>query len=386
VTPGWFDVRSVLISRKLKVIAGAGAALLLTAGGVSAAQMDKAVNLSVDGKTTAAHVFGSTVGDLLHSKGITVKEGDVVVPAVDAQLSDGDLVTVKYARMLNLTVDGKTRQIRTTETTVDGALLALGLREDGARLSVSRSQPIGRQGLSLTITTPKDISVVVAGKATKQTITAATVADALSQLRISFDADDVVTPAPSSALQDGMTIVVQSVATKAGTRTVAVAHNTVRKETSELYKGTTKVSQRGVDGLATVTTRISIVDGKVTKTEDVSTKVTKAPVTEVVLVGTKARPTTTTSTSSSSGSTSGGINLARADMWDRVAACESGGNWSINTGNGYYGGLQFSYSTWLAYGGGDFAQRADLASRAEQITVANRVYADNGLAQWGCKG
>jgi hypothetical protein len=72
-------------------------------------------------------------------------------------------------------------------------------------------------------------------------------------------------------------------------------------------------------------------------------------------------------------------------MWDRVAQCESGGNWSINTGNGYYGGLQFSYSTWLAYGGADFASRADLASRAEQITVANRVYADNGLSQWGCK-
>jgi len=81
-----------------------------------------------------------------------------------------------------------------------------------------------------------------------------------------------------------------------------------------------------------------------------------------------------------------GASAASVDTWDAVAQCESGGNWSINTGNGYYGGLQFSYSTWLAYDGDDFAQRADLASRAEQITVANRVYADNGLAQWGCKG
>ena len=370
-----------MISRKLKVIAGAGAALLLTAGGVSAAQMNKAVNLSVDGKTTAAHVFGSTVGDLLDSEGITVKEGDVVYPAVDEPISDGDVVTVKYARTLNLTVDGKTRQIRTTETTVDAALLALGLREDGARMSVSRSQPIGRQGLSLTITTPKDISVVVAGKATNRTVVAATVAEALSQLRIAFDKDDKVTPAAGTLLADGMKVVVQSVATKTESRTEAVAHQTVRKETSDLSKGTTKVSQKGVDGVATVTIRNTIVDGKVTKTEKVSTKVTKAPVTEIVLVGTKA------TTSTSSGSTSGtGINLARADMWDRVAQCESGGNWSINTGNGYYGGLQFSYSTWLAYGGDDFAQRADLASRAEQITVANRVYADNGLAQWSCKG
>ena len=51
----------------------------------------------------------------------------------------------------------------------------------------------------------------------------------------------------------------------------------------------------------------------------------------------------------------------------------------------YYGGLQFLTSTWLAYGGGDFASRADLASREQQITVANRVYADNGTSQWQCK-
>ena len=87
----------------------------------------------------------------------------------------------------------------------------------------------------------------------------------------------------------------------------------------------------------------------------------------------------------SSGSTSGaGINLSNAAMWDRIAQCESTGRWNINTGNGYYGGLQFDYGTWLSAGGGDFAPRADLASRAEQITVANRLYAQRGLQPWGC--
>ena len=71
-------------------------------------------------------------------------------------------------------------------------------------------------------------------------------------------------------------------------------------------------------------------------------------------------------------------------VWDSLAQCESGGNWSINTGNGYYGGLQFLTSTWLSSGGGDFAPRADLASRAEQITVANRLYAKAGTSPWGC--
>ena len=70
-------------------------------------------------------------------------------------------------------------------------------------------------------------------------------------------------------------------------------------------------------------------------------------------------------------------------MWDRIAQCESGGNWHINTGNGYYGGLQFAQSTWLANGGADFASRADLASREQQITVANRLYAKSGLQALG---
>jgi hypothetical protein len=68
--------------------------------------------------------------------------------------------------------------------------------------------------------------------------------------------------------------------------------------------------------------------------------------------------------------------------WDRVAECESGGNWSINTGNGYYGGVQFDYGTWLGAGGGVYAQRADLASKREQIVIAERVRADRGLSPW----
>lgn len=73
---------------------------------------------------------------------------------------------------------------------------------------------------------------------------------------------------------------------------------------------------------------------------------------------------------------------ASTSTWDKVAACESGGNWSINTGNGYYGGLQFSSSTWAAYGGRHFAVRADLASRAAQITVAEKVLAAQGPGAW----
>jgi hypothetical protein len=73
---------------------------------------------------------------------------------------------------------------------------------------------------------------------------------------------------------------------------------------------------------------------------------------------------------------------ASAHDWDAVALCESGGNWSINTGNGFYGGLQFTSSTWLAFGGGAYASRADLAARSQQIAIAEKVLADQGPGAW----
>ncbi len=69
-------------------------------------------------------------------------------------------------------------------------------------------------------------------------------------------------------------------------------------------------------------------------------------------------------------------------VWDRLAQCESGGNWSINTGNGYYGGLQFGLGTWAGYGGTAYASRPDLASREEQIAVAERLRAARGYSPW----
>ncbi|CAL9540933.1 transglycosylase family protein [Streptomyces sp. Tu 3180] len=79
---------------------------------------------------------------------------------------------------------------------------------------------------------------------------------------------------------------------------------------------------------------------------------------------------------------SGTASAATASEWDAVAQCESGGNWSINTGNGYYGGLQFSASTWAAYGGTQYAATADQASKAQQIEIAEKVLAGQGKGAW----
>ncbi|MFF6880121.1 MULTISPECIES: transglycosylase family protein [unclassified Streptomyces] len=78
----------------------------------------------------------------------------------------------------------------------------------------------------------------------------------------------------------------------------------------------------------------------------------------------------------------GNASAATASEWDAVAQCESGGNWSINTGNGYYGGLQFSASTWSGYGGSKYASTADQATKAQQIEIAEKVLAGQGKGAW----
>jgi resuscitation-promoting factor RpfA len=75
-------------------------------------------------------------------------------------------------------------------------------------------------------------------------------------------------------------------------------------------------------------------------------------------------------------------NAAPDSVWDRVAQCESSGNWNINTGNGFFGGLQFTSSTWRAFGGSQFADSANRASREQQIVVAERVLAGQGWGAW----
>ena len=78
---------------------------------------------------------------------------------------------------------------------------------------------------------------------------------------------------------------------------------------------------------------------------------------------------------------------ATPSAWDRVAACESGGDWQTNTGNGYYGGLQFSAQTWTGHGGAEYAPTADQATREQQISVAERVLASQGAGAWpNCGG
>jgi uncharacterized protein YabE (DUF348 family) len=383
--PGKEDHRSPVNIRPLPLLAQGAAVLTVVTGALGVSYLGKSVNLSVDGKADEVHAFGSTVGDILESEDITLGSHDSVVPSVGSQVRDGDTITVRYGRKLVVTIDGVQKEFWTTATTVDAALRDLGLHAEGAVLSASRSQALGRQGLSLTVTTPKAVNLVVGGQTYARTTTAPKVADLLKDENVTIGDKDRVNPGVDTPITAGLSIVVNRVEVKQATRTEAIAFSSTETTDDSLYTDQKKVVTKGVAGEKTITLEQTLVDGALESERVTGEVVTKEPVAQVVAKGTKARPAPTSSVPVSAGNTSGaGINLANEGMWDRIAQCESGGNWSINTGNGYYGGLQFSYSTWLGVGGADFAPRADLASRAEQITVANRLYAQRGLGPWGC--
>lgn len=272
-------------------VAGA-VALSLVGGGIWAATAyaTKDVALSVDGDTKQVAVRADTVADVLDSQGIALGEHDVVQPSLDAAVVDGLAVSVRFARPLEVTVDGVKKTLWTTATTVEDALTQLNINADPAsKLSTSRSASIGREGLTLEILTAKNVTVTVAGKPTALTL-AGTVRDALTKVGVTPDSDDIVTPAIDSELTEGAKVAFVKVDTKTVSKTVDVAFSTTKQNSADLYVGETKIQTKGVAGSATQQVLQTFHDGALAAEVVQSSTQTKAPVTQIQLVGTKARP------------------------------------------------------------------------------------------------
>ncbi|MBN9106628.1 MAG: transglycosylase family protein [Propionibacteriaceae bacterium] len=355
-----------------RTIAALGLGIALLAGGATTATaLHKDVQLSVDGQLRPGGAFGVTVADVLNGNGITLAAGDVVSPALTSPVSDGQVITVSYAKPLDLTVDGRTEHLVTTAATLDEVLADQAVPAL-AWTSVHPGAQLPRDGIAVTVSTPKDITLSVAGKKSSVTTTAVTVADLLAEKGLNPDGDDRVYPARDTVLAEGDDVRLDRVEVNTREVTESVGFSTTKRKSTSLWAGESRVVTSGKKGKANRTYRVTTVNGKLDKQVIVRESMLTKPVDAVIEVGTKTT------------SNGAGLNLARAGMWDRIARCESGGNWRINTGNGYYGGLQFNLASWRSNGGRDFAARPDLASRAEQITVANRYYAKAGTSPWSC--
>jgi resuscitation-promoting factor RpfB len=354
----------------------AGVASVATAAFATSGPSPKSVHLVVDGARQTIHTTAGTVSAALAANGYHVGGHDLVAPAGASAIRNGETIVYKRGRMLHLTVDGRRKDVWTTAPTVSTALDALGYNWKDY-VSVSRATRLPLNPSSLVLRTPKNVLVVHDHKQRRIVTTDATVAQVLSDLKIALHGHDQLTPASTSAVAQNMKIVVKRVTIKNVTERLAIPYNVVQHNDSSMYKGHSTVVRDGVEGARTVVYRVTWIDGKRTSRVRVGGHVVRHPVTKIERVGTKSHPApvqqSTTAAPPSSGS---GLN------WDAVAACESGGNWSINTGNGFYGGLQFTESTWDAYGGQAYAPRADLASRDAQIAIAERVYAGQGAGAW----
>ena len=358
------------------MIALAGVVVLAVAGttwGYSA--MSKTVTLSLDGKTEQVTAFGGTVGDVLDSEGIDVSSRDEVAPSTDEAISDGSRISVHFARPFKVNVDGDPTTYWVTSTTVSSALGEIGSRFAGADLSTSRGGSIDRSGMTLDVVTPKTLQVKLGDhKTVKKTITALTVSDALRDLGVKVGKHDETKPAPGHELSDGDKLVFTDVrvVTKR-IRHEALDHGTVQRDDSSMLEGDSTVVRAGHDGARDVTYRIVYRNGDVSARKVLRQRLLSEPVDEIVKVGTKQpapEPAPAPTTNFASGST----------VWDQLAQCESGGNWAINTGNGYYGGLQFNVGTWQSYGGSGLPSDA---SRETQIAIATKVRdASGGYGAW----
>ncbi|KRC59672.1 MULTISPECIES: resuscitation-promoting factor [unclassified Nocardioides] len=328
------------------------------------------VTLAVDGQERSVTTFGDTVQDVLDAEGIELSSRDLVQPGVDETIEAGDRISVRYSRPIELTVDGKTSTHWVTATDVQGALAQIGVVYADSRLSTSRGADIDRGGAEIDVVTPKKLVFKLAGKkAITRTVPALTVEDALAEVGVELDAQDKVRPARSAKVEDGDTIVFTDIETRRRSVEDEVVPAPVRRiEDDSMYEGESKVVTEGVDGVRDVTYRVIVRNGDVVRRIVLTQDVSKAPRAEIVHVGTK-----TVTANFAGGNT----------VWDRLAQCESGGNWAINTGNGYYGGLQFNVGTWRAYGGSGYPHQA---SRETQIAIATKVRdASGGYGAWpGC--
>jgi uncharacterized protein YabE (DUF348 family) len=367
------------------IVTGILLVLGVAAAGVAAAT--SSVTLTVDGESEQIVTFGQTVADVLADEGIEVDQDDLVVPAPSSSISDGSEIAVAFGRPVTITVDGVTEDMTTTALSVDALLAELGLREGALTTSVSRSTSIGREGLDgLEVRTAKDVVIVDGDTELALTVTAITVGEALESAGITVDENDVVTPAVTETLTDGTRVEIVRQRSEQRVEEVAIPHETVTERSDDLYTDQRRVQTPGRDGVETRTYEQVFLGEELVSEELVSSQVTAEPVTEVVLVGTKERPAPEPAPAPSTSSTPSAPAapaVSGGSVWDALAQCESGGNWAINTGNGYYGGLQFSYGTWLAYGGGAYAQTANLATREQQIAIATKVRdARGGYGDW----
>ena len=358
-------------ARRVVASTVAGAAIVGSATAAVAAQKD--ITVDVNGETTNVSTFSGDVNKALEAAGVQVSDKDVVYPAPGEKLANGDTVTVRTAKPVAVVVDGVAQELTSTAATVGDLMDEAGLAANAAT-DVDRDQPV-TEGLNVDVTTPKIVAINDGGNVTYTSAAAKTVGDLLAARGVTFDTDDRLNVALTDAIVPGMEIVLDRVSTVDRPETVVVEVPAEYVDDDSLDEGEEEVREKGEQGETKVIHRTVTVNGKVESEGVAEEKEVKKAKPALIARGTKQ--------ADNAGNTGAAAPaVASGSVWDSLAQCESGGNWAINTGNGFSGGLQFTPSTWAGHGGTAYAPSAHLATREQQIAIAERVQASQGWGAW----
>lgn len=370
------------------VISVAAATALLVAGTAAAAvgTSYRHVTVEVDGVPHDVSGFFTTAGDALSTAGVSVGAHDLVAPASDQRVASGDTVVVRTATEYDVTVDGNQTTAWSTAPSISGVLAALPASASSmaADRSYTRAEmPVAETGETIHVIADGTTTDIVASSSEGTTAI-------LEKAGVSAGPIDRVT----LENKDGETTLrVARVVRGTVSTTTEIPYETEEHEDAEAEEGTEKIVQEGVAGSEVTEAYQETIDGNVTVSAVLSTTRTE-PTKRVVSKGAKAKKTEDTSASSSSGAASSGSSSSGssaaapaavsgddAAIWAAIAQCESGGNPSINTGNGYYGMYQFSLPTWRSVGGSGLPSDASVE---EQTMRARMLQQRSGWGQWGC--
>ncbi|MEB3071769.1 resuscitation-promoting factor [[Mycobacterium] vasticus] len=359
-------------SPMLRMLVGALLLVLTFAGGFAVTSA-KTVTLDVDGTPITVTTMRSTVGDVVAENGFGVGERDDVTPARNAPVRDSDTIVVRRSRPLQLSLDGREpKQVWTTALSVDEALAQLSMT-DTAPAAASRGSRVPLAGMALPVVSAKNVRIDDGGVMRTVRLAAPNVGELLAADGTPLEQADKVSPPASAPVTEGMQIQVTRIRATHVTERVPLAPNARRVEDPSMNISRQVVDDPGTPGTQDVTYSVATVNGAETGRLPVSNDVVTPARDSVLRVGTK--PGTEVPPS------------VYGAAWDRIAACESHNNWAINTGNGFYGGVQFDYGTWVANGGLKYAPRADMATREEQIAIAEVTQARQGWGAWPvCSG
>ncbi|WP_370065620.1 transglycosylase family protein [Mycobacterium sp. MAA66] len=356
----------------LRGVTGAFLVTLTVAGGFAVAA-HKTVKLTVDGAPMTVQTMKTRVADVLEENGYTVGARDDVYPAVDQQVHESDNIVLRRSRPLQISLDGQnTREVWTTASTVQDALKQLSLT-DTAPAAADRATRVPIGGMALPVVSAHNVTINDGGTLRQVHLAAANVAGLLAAADAPLQQRDAVVPAAAAPVTEGMEIDVTRIRLEKVTQTMPLAPTAKQIPDPAMNMSRKVVDDPGQPGTQDVTFAVSMVNGVEAGRLPIANVVTAPARDSVVRVG--AKPGTEVP------------SINNGSTWDALSHCEAGGNWGINTGNGFYGGVQFDQNTWERNGGLRYAARADLATREEQITIAEVTRARQGWGAWPvCSG